>query len=339
MKLRIPFKKIAFYLILFIVLILMFLFVGNSKKSQNILWGVNFSQKQSQDLGLDWKENYLAILDDLKFKNIKILTHWNFLEPQRDEYYFDDLDWQINEAEKRGVKVILVLGMKTGRWPECHIPDWASKLSKEEQQKEILELVSLVVKRYKNSDAVFRWQAENEPFFSFGFCPWKIDENFVREEVKVIKNLDDKNREIIVSDSGELSFWRKAASIGDIVGITMYRKVWSGETKTYWKIPLNSTFYYRKSQLIKKFFGKKVIVVELQAEPWPPKFLTESSLKEQRKTMTFENFKKIIEFAQKTGFNEFYFWGAEWWYWVKTNFPQDDNSLIWDYVKDYIKRD
>jgi hypothetical protein len=55
--------------------------------------------------------------------------------------------------------------------------------------------------------------------------------------------------------------------------------------------------------------------------------------------MTFENFRKIIEFARKTGFDEFYFWGAEWWYWVKNNFPQDDNSLIWDYVKDYIKRD
>jgi len=33
--------------------------------------------------------------------------------------------------------------------------------------------------------------------------------------------------------------------------------------------------------------------------------------------MNLEQFKKNIEFAQKTGFDTIYLWGAEWWHWLK----------------------
>jgi len=34
-------------------------------------------------------------------------------------------------------------------------------------------------------------------------------------------------------------------------------------------------------------------------------------------TMDINHFRENIEFARKTGINTFYFWGAEWWYWMK----------------------
>jgi hypothetical protein len=43
-------------------------------------WGVNYSVKQTDFLGLDSRQTYLALLDDLKVKKIKISVHWDLLE-------------------------------------------------------------------------------------------------------------------------------------------------------------------------------------------------------------------------------------------------------------------
>jgi len=126
------------YILLFfaIVLILFFLllYAGQPKRPEKMVWGVNFSIKQVLFLELDPQETYLAILDDLKAKNIKISVHWDLVEPQANQYDFEYLDWQVAEAEKRNAQLILAIGMKTPRWPECHLPQWAMNLSKEQQQ-------------------------------------------------------------------------------------------------------------------------------------------------------------------------------------------------------------
>jgi len=318
---------ILILLVLFIIFLYYF-FIGKAPKQKDIIWGVNFSQMQAEDLRLNWRENYLALLDDLKVKNIKLITNWNFVESVKDNYYFNDIDWQIKEAEARGVNLIYVVGMKTGRWPECHIPQWAEDYSKELQQQEILEYIKEVVLRYKDSKAIVNWQVENEPLFKFGKCPWS-DKNFLRKEVELVKSLDP-TRQIIVSDSGEQSTWFEVAKIGDIVGTTMYRKVWSRISNNfgfYFNSFLPPVHYWRKAQVIKKIFGKDVINTELQAEPWTQKFLYDVSLEEQAKTMDLEQFKKNIEYAKETGLKEFYLWGGEWWYWMKEKQGQPE---IWN---------
>src|SRR4030042_2657750 len=134
-------KKVLLAFLLVFLLLLGYFFVGPTKPAKEITWGVNFSQKYTELLGLDWKNTYLALLDDLKVKNIKLITYWNEIESEENKYNFEDLDWQIKNAEERGVKILLVVGMKTPRWPECHIPDWAKNEDKEEQQPAILELI------------------------------------------------------------------------------------------------------------------------------------------------------------------------------------------------------
>jgi hypothetical protein len=333
-------KQFFIFLLLIFFLFISYLFMGNPPPAEKITWGVTFSQKHTQNFDLNWQETYLALLEDLAVKNIKLMTHWDLLEPQKDEYFFDDLDWQIEKAKENGAKIIMVIGMKTGRWPECHLPDWAQNLEKEEQQEEILGLLEEIVLRYKDSPAIKCWQIENEPFFPFGECPW-TDKGFLKEEIKSVKSLDD--RKILISDSGEGSFWLQAAQLGDIVGTTMYRKVWvsfSWEKRLipffpkklgfYFSYPLPPAFYWKKAQIIKKLFDKKVICVELQAEPWGPKLLYDSPLKEQEKTMNLEQFKVNIDFAKKTGLDEFYLWGSEWWYWMKT---KQEQPQIWNEAK------
>jgi len=127
----------------------------------------------------------------------------------------------------------------------------------------------------------------------------------------------DSTRPIIVSDSGEWSFWIEAAKLGDIVGTTIYKKAWLSDIKTYISYPFPPVFYWRKSQIIKKIFNKDIICVELQAEPWCPNRLYNCSFEEQDKTMNLELFNKNIEFAKNTGLSKFYLWGSEWWFWLK----------------------
>ena len=324
-------KIILLGFLIFLLISVSYFFIGEPPRAEEITWGVNFSQKHARDLGLDWKETYLALLDDLGIRNIKLITHWDLIEPEKDKYSFEDLDWKISEAEKRGAKILLVIGMKTGRWPECHEPNWVrNQKSKIKNQKSLLEYIEKIVNRYKNNETIWAWQVENEPFFPFGECPWMTDKKFLKEEIKLVKSLDNKKRPIVISDSGEVSFWIRTALLGDIVGITIYRKVWFTELRTYLHHFVPPIFYWRKAQIINKFFNKEVICVELQAEPWGPKLLYDSPLAEQEKTMNLEQFRYNMEFAKKTGFDTFYLWGGEWWFWLKEKHNQPE---IWQEAK------
>ena len=46
--------------------------------------------------------------------------------------------------------------------------------------------------------------------------------------------------------------------------------------------------------------------------------------------MDLSQFRKNIEFAEKTGFKRFYLWGSEWWYWLKIT---KGDSNIWEETK------
>ncbi len=329
---------VLFSILIIIAVAFCYLFIGKTGPAEDITWGMNFSQKFAQEMGLDWQETYLALLDDLDAKNLKVAVPWDLLETEKNEFNFDDLDWQVEQAEIRGAKIILAIGMKTPRWPECHVPGWAKYFSKEEQQEEILNMLTQIVLRYKESDVVAAWQVENEPFFPFGDCPW-VDKNFLKKEVALVHFLDDSGRPVIITDSGEGSLWINAAAAGDKVGTTMYRKVWfsvPGFINKYLKIqnfgfyvdyPFPSVFYARKALFIEKIFHKEVICLELQAEPYGKELIYNSPLEEQEKTMNLEQFKNNIEYAKNTGLSEFYLWGGEWMYWMKTK--QNDSS-VWD---------
>ena len=326
-------KKIGVILVLILLTVgAGFFFLSKPAMAQKIIWGVVFSQKHARDMGLDWKENYLAILDGLKAKNIKLAAHWDLLEPQRGVFDFSDLDWQLEQANRRGAKIMLVAGMKTPRWPECHIPEWAKNIGKSEQQEEILRMLETLANRYKNNLEISSWQVENEPLFAFGNCPW-IDQNFLKKEAALMRTLDSGKRPIVISDSGEASWWFKAASIGDIVGITMYRRVFFHELQTYVTYPIPPAFYRLKTKLIGLIFKKPVICGELQVEPWAANQIYDGAAGDA-KTMDIAQLKNNIVFAQRTGIDTFYLWGSEWWYWMKAKHGQPQ---YWEEIKTILK--
>lgn len=300
------------------------------------IWGMTFSKPFAEQMGLDWKEPYLAALDDLNFKAVRLPAYWPEIEPREGEYDFTDLDWQVEEAAKRGTKIILAAGLKLPRWPECHIPLWAgefpisnSQFPNEKLRKALLKYIEETINHYKDNPAVWAWQIENEPFLSFGECP-TVETEFLDKEIALAKSLD--GRPIIVTDSGELSSWISAAKRADVFGTTMYRVIWSEKVPFggYFKYPLPAEFFWLKANLASYFADiKKIIVVELQGEPWGPKLIYETPYEGQMKSMDFKQFRENIAYAEKAGFEEVYWFGVEWWYKMK----QEGHPEYWGEIK------
>jgi len=319
-----------FYIFIIVGFFIIFILSRGFVYDKNDLeYGVTFSQKQARELGLDPKELFIKILDDLQVRQIRLSAYWDEIEKDNNVYVWGDLDWQLAEAEKRDVKVILAIGSRLPRWPECHVPEWAEVMKKEEKEKEVLEYIKKVVERYKEKECIENWQVENEPFLPFfGECP-KLDKSFLDKEIALVKRMDD--REIILTDSGELSLWVPAARRADIFGTTMYRDTYSDSLKSYVHYPIEPGFFRFKKNLARLFARpSKWIVIELQAEPWGPEPFQNLSKEERDRTMSLQKFKDIIDFSYKAGFREFYLWGVEWWYWEK-EIQGDDR--IWEEAK------
>lgn len=324
-------KKIKKFFAVFIIIIFFaFIFsLGKIYTSEEISYGVTFSKKEAESLELDWRDLYVKIFDELCVKKIRLAAYWDEVEPAASEFSWDNLDWQINEAGKRNAKIILAVGGRLPRWPECHLPPWAENLAQNEREKSILNYIENTVNRYKDNNSVTAWQIENEPFLShFGDCP-RLDKKFLDKEIALVKSLD--NRPIIITDSGELSAWIPAARRADIFGTTMYRDTYSEFLRTYIHYPLGPEFFKFKRNFAKLFAKpQKWVVIELQAEPWGPIPFQNMSEEERNKTMNLKKFKEIIEYSRQTGFDEFYFWGVEWWYWEK---EVNNNPALWEEAK------
>lgn len=324
-------KKIIFIIFLITVFLSGFYFLAKKIEEDNlkkeISFGITFSKKRAESLNLDWRDVYQAILKDLKVKKIRLSAYWDEIEKEYGKYDFQFLDWQIEKAEREDVEIILAIGQRLPGWPECHLPNWTKNLEKEEREKRLLIFLSKVIERYKEKKSIKAWQLENEPFLNnFGICP-EFDKEFFTQEVNFVRTLDQ--RPMIVSESGELSTWIPATRYADILGVTMYRIVWNKYFK-YFTYPYPPILYFLKGELVKSLTGiKKIICVELQAEPWANKPLIITPLTEQKKIMNLDKFRKIVEFAKRVGFSENYFWGVEWWYWLKEN---GDDS-IWQEAK------
>jgi len=307
-----------------------FLFFLDYENGKPLTWGVTFSDKYARDLELDWRKAYLAILDDLRISDIRLIAYWDQIEETPDVFVYDDLDWQIAEANKRGVKIVLSVGRRAPRWPECHDPLWLRLLAPLAAREQQLDFIQRIIARYKDNPNITAWQIENEPLFVlFGECPLP-NKQFLAQEVSAVRTFDQ--RPIIITDSGELNHWQGAASIGDKLGITMYRIVWNRYLGfwDYWFVP---PAVYRLKADVTKMLHKNlndVIVTELQMEPWTlDKRMVELTSEERERSFTLERFRNNIEYVKRAGFTETYLWGVEYWYWLKEHGQSD----IWNESK------
>ena len=284
-------------------------------------YGTTFSTKYARELQLDWQEAYLAMLQDLDVNLVRVPVYWDTIETQPNQYTLEEIQWMLDQAEKHDADIILAIGNRTARWPECHPPQWTDSLTVSEFQAEELAMITHVVEEFKDHPALYRWQVHNEPFLEFfGECD-PADINFIRSSIAKVRWLDPDHK-IMTTDSGELSNWQNAASVADILGVSLYRVTynrWFG----YFYYPLSPSFYTNKAKTVEDKV-EAVIVSELQAEPWVDKTITTTPLSEQYRSMNVQQFERNIDFASRIDTEEVLLWGVEWWYWLQQKHDQPE---------------
>lgn len=305
---------------------------------ENPNYGVSFSVKYANELGVDWKANFTALLDDMEIRNYRLMSYWDMVEAERGKFNFTELDWQMDEAHKRGAKVSLAIGMRQPRWPECHKPKWYSQLSPTEREQALYTFNEAVVNRYKTHPALQSYQLENEAVNSwFGECtPEDIDQVRLTKEFEKVKQLDP-NHPVYMSLSDQHGLPLNTP-VPDKYGYSVYRIVWNDKTgpfKFYVTYPTPVWYHKLRAVWIETFKQRNIFIHELQIEPWGPAATVDLPLEEQNRSMSERQIKDNVRFARKIGKPDIYTWGGEWWYWRKTTF---NDPSIWNIVKNEFNR-
>lgn len=309
----------------------------SSVQSLPLKMGASFIPAYAESLGLNAEETMDAMIGELGVHHFRLVSYWNQLEPTPGQYNFELLDWQFEKIEQAGGTITLSVGMRQPRWPECHIPTWATEVSDEQRNQHLNDFIAAVVNRYKNSPSLQSYQLENEFLLhQFGECS-KITPEQVIAEMAVIKRIDPV-RPVIISRSNNFPLIPLREPVPDQYAISVYRRVWDTNTDRYFQYPFPAWYYAFLAGMQKIVHGKDSILHELQAEAWPPngQSITETNLEEQNKSLNPERLKATFQFGRDTGLREVYLWGAEYWYYRKVKL--NDQSL-WQIATQEFRQD
>jgi len=297
--------------------------------------GVTFIPDYARYYGLDARQTYTAILEDLNVKQVRLTSYWDSMEPEQGTFNFSELDWEMQMAQDHGVKVSLSLGLRQPRWPECHMPGWASKMQGENAASEqwkpaLMDFITQVVNRYKNSPALDSYQLENEYFLkAFGQCT-DFNRQRLVDEFNLVKSLDPDHT-LVVSMSNNAIGTPVGDPKPDEYAISIYKRVWDKTiTKRYFEYPIPAWYYAFRAGFVELTTGRNSFIHELQAEAWTPDpfggTLT-TPLAEQDKSMNPTILTNRIKYGEATGMKTLDLWGVEWWYWRKVKF---NDPGLWD---------
>ncbi len=308
------FGLILLVLVLLIASLAIFLTLPlTPKKNPTAKLGITYSVLAAEALGLDAKKAFSTILNELNPDIVRLPVYWNLLEPTKGEYQWDFIDAQLERVKETETEVILAIGHKLPRWPECHLPEW---IEEETVDQDLERLVTAIVTKYKDHPNLYAWQVQNEVLFTFGECPeWSGSRKRLKKLISLVKELDPKHK-VTTSDSGELSLWAKTSTLPiDALSISLYRVAYNpNHDYFYW--PVNPYYYKLHAALVKPFVPE-LIISELQMEPWGPAPVQQLDLAEVYKSFSPFHFDERIEFAQQTGATTILTWGVEWWYYMK----------------------
>lgn len=288
---------------------------------------------------MDWRANFIALLDDLQIRSFRLMSYWDEHEPERGVYNFDDLDWQLNEAVKRGARVSLSIGMRQPRWPECHKPSWYATLTREEQDQALMEYLKATVDHVKDHPALESYQLENEAVNTwFGECTDKdINKERLDREFNYVKQLDP-NHPVWMSLSDQHGL-PVNNPVPDKYGYSVYRTVYNNKTgpfEFYITYPTPVWYHKIRAWWIRTFQHRDIFIHELQLEPWGPAATKDLDIEEQNDSMDADQLHRNVVFARKIGVQDIYTWGGEWWYWRKVKF---NDSSIWERVRSELNRE
>jgi GH35 family endo-1,4-beta-xylanase len=289
-----------------------------------VKFGVTFSEPYALDLGLRPEDVFRSLIRDMGLKVVRLCAYWDQIEPQPDNFDFRSLDWQVQEAERAGVEIILALGQKAPRWPEYHLPSWTARDAPDFEER-VVRMVAAVVSHFRDGP-VGTWQIENEPYLAFGGPA--IEEAMLVREIEAVRGLD--GRPVMLTDSADKGNWSRPAKWCDVLGVNLYTRVWNG--RRYVDIGVPASGYRAKIKNVESLV-RQVMVSELQAEPWGPRPVAELTPAEAAQTMDAAGLRRNVDLAVSAGFETVLFWGGEWWYWLR---EQGDSSM-WETARAVVE--
>src|SRR5213593_735909 len=131
--------------------------------------GISFRSPQVEALGLDGRATLQELLT-YPFEVIRLAAYWSRMEPAPGRFQTDELDWQVDAAERAGKEIILCVGpVKAFSYPEFFVPAHQlthplreGALVRPGQNDSLLAagmaFVARVVERYKERKAIIAWQ-------------------------------------------------------------------------------------------------------------------------------------------------------------------------------------
>ncbi len=280
--------------------------------------GFTFSTKYCDELKIDWEETLKFLIKSLSPKIIRLCAYWDIIEESQDKFDFSYLDKQIELIKDLNIDVVLSFGLKVPRWPEIHSPDWLNLKDKKTIKKRLFIYIEQLIEHYKSIQNIKIWQVENEPFIKFGMHPKKISKNLLKDEISLVRKLDE-TRLIMTTDSAEHGKWSRFNKFVDILGVNIYPKIYSNGN--YKGQSMSAKEYLKKSRKL----NIDLAITELQAEPWGSSENIKLQKNSWEESITPDEFLENLIFIKQLNlnFNFILLWGVEWWYFIFKNFKDD----------------
>jgi hypothetical protein len=315
------------------------------------LLGISFRSPQLDVLGLDAR----ATLEELltyPFQLLRLAAYWNRIEPESGTFRPDELDWQVDAAERAGKQIIICVGpLKAFSYPEFFVPDHQLQgplregaLVTPSTHGSLLAagigFVARVVNRYKDRKSIVAWQVEHEAVDPLGMeHSWRLAAAFVEKEIETVRALDP-TRPIMMNGFLPTSllvrlqqWWRTrdqgdslsvAQQLADVVGIDYYPRhglvsvngmtVYLDGSRSPWQAG-------RRNQIFAsaRTNGRRLMISEGQAEPWEtvttPPNPSSGGMFSCMPEQVIDNYNQCMAWARLESFPlyAYLFWGAEYW--------------------------
>lgn len=288
--------------------------------------GATFIHINAEALGLDWQAAYREIIHDIGIKQIRIPIFWDQIEPTPGQFNWENLDWQMAEAAKAKASVLLVVGHRVPRYPECYAPAWTQTMDDRQFKQALFSMITATVTHFKDHPALTAWQVENEPLAKIVGTIWGGQDcreiaPWVAEEVKLVRSLDPRPTVVTYAFTpwmaSQLRQTLKADS--DVIAITLFNKVYfrsffyTGYVEMF-KLGLLAPLRLAYQRAIAAHHHKDFWVAELQAEPWGPDGPYQFDRPEDAYlSINADRLQETWNYATQAGVAKLYFWGIEWW--------------------------
>jgi hypothetical protein len=295
-------------------------------------YGVNFSCKQAEYLGLACAPLFERILDDLGVRHVRISAYWSDIERRPGDYDFRSVDRLLDIARSRDARVTVSIGMRAQRYPEFWFPTWlrrSAELSPDQFPEDnpvvrtaLLSYLEAAAAHIGAHPAVEAIQVENEPFVpSYAYeTRWRIRPEFLAEEIAVVRAHDPGGHPIVVSHASWTRLddhWRWILDYADVVAQSVYVKRQRGPWDWFYIFPYRLgplTADLRRQAGEAERREKELWIGELQAEPFEAPGVDVRQIPTgQAASFSAQRFDSNVELAARSGATRVYLWSAEWW--------------------------